>query len=236
MSSVAAIVPAFNESANIRSVVEELKELPDPPDIVVIDDGSHDSTAELARSAGAWVVRMPFNTGIGAAVQTGIRLALDRGYDHIVRIDGDAQHDARDIPRLLERLKDGQADFVLGSRYLERAGFQATALHRAGIRWFSFLLRVLCGLRVTDPTSGFWAASRRAAGILMAEYSSDYPEVDSLVHLSRQGCSVRELPVVMRPRAGGHSSIQGTRTLYYMVKVTIALLTARLRQGGGTED
>ncbi len=126
---VGAIVPAFNEASNIQAVIEELGKLQDPPDVIVIDDGSLDQTAELARSAGACVVRLPFNSGIGAAVQTGLRLALDRGYESIVRIDGDAQHDARDVPRLLERLKDEQADFVLGSRYLEKQGFQATIVH-----------------------------------------------------------------------------------------------------------
>ncbi len=229
--SVAAIVPAFNEASNIQAVIEELGKLQDPPDVIVIDDGSLDQTAELARSAGACVVRLPFNSGIGAAVQTGLRLALDRGYESIVRIDGDAQHDARDLPRLLERLKNEQADFVLGSRYLEKQGFQATIVHRLGICWFSLLLRMVSGLRVTDPTSGFWAANRRAAEVLLAEYSSDYPEVDSLVHLSRRGCSVMEVPVAMRRRVGGSSSIKGMRTLYYMIKVTIALLAGRLRPG-----
>ena len=228
---VGAIVPAFNEASNIQAVIEELGKLQDPPDVIVIDDGSLDQTAELARSVGACVVRLPFNSGIGAAVQTGLRLALDRGYETIVRIDGDAQHDARDLPRLLERLKNEQADFVLGSRYLEKQGFQATILHRLGIRWFCLLLRVVSGLSVTDPTSGFWAANRRAAELLLAEYSSDYPEVDSLVHLSRRGCSVMEVPVAMRRRVGGSSSIKGTRTLYYMIKVTIALLAGSLRPG-----
>ncbi len=220
----------------MRVVVEELKKLRDSPYVIVIDDGSEDRTAELARASGACVVRMPYNTGIGAAVQTGLRIALEHGYDQIVRIDGDAQHDATNIPRLLDRLDNGQADFVLGSRYLEREGFQATALHRVGIRWFCFLLRILCGLRVTDPTSGFWAANRQAAELLLAEYSSDYPEVDSLVHLSRSGCTVEEVAVEMRPRVGGHSSIKGARTLYYMIKVTIALLAGRLRPGRSRES
>ncbi len=234
--SVGAIIPAFNEASNIQAVILELGKLQNPPDVIVIDDGSLDQTAELARSAGACVVRLPFNSGIGAAVQTGLRLALDRGYESIVRIDGDAQHDARDLPRLLERLKNEQADFVLGSRYLEKQGFQATILHRLGIRWFCLLLRLVSGLRVTDPTSGFWAANRRAAELLLADYSSDYPEVDSLVHLSQSGCTVEEVAVAMRPRVAGRSSIKGARMLYYMIKVTIALLVGRLRPGRSRES
>lgn len=235
MSRLVAVVPAFNEAASIRQVIEELRALADAPDIIVVDDGSEDETFELARAAGARTVRMAFNTGIGSTVQTGIRLALEEGYDQIVRIDGDAQHDARDIPRLVERLRDGGPDFVLGSRYLEGEGFQATAAQRLGIRWFCFLLRVVSGLHVTDPTSGFWAANQRAARLLLEEYSSDYPEVDSLLYLSRKGYTVHEVPVVMRPRMGGRSSITGMRALYYMVKVTIALVVGRLRSRGKRE-
>jgi len=236
MKNLVAIVPAFNEASNVRTVIEELVQLEPAPDVIVIDDGSQDETSHVAKSAGACVVRMPFNTGIGATVQTGIRLALERGYEYLVRIDGDAQHDPADIPRLLAGLQEDHADFVLGSRYLEHQGFQATFLRRLGIRWFSMLLRTACGLRMTDPTSGFWAANRRAAKVLLVEYASDYPEVDSLVHLSRHRCRVHEVPVVMRPRGGGESSIQGPRTLYYMIKVTIALLVGRLRSGREKES
>lgn len=229
MKGVSVVIPAFNEAANIERVVAELKALSDELDILVVDDGSTDSTAESARRAGANVVRMPFNTGIGASVQAGIRVALARGCRIIVRIDGDGQHDPRNLHELLEPIRSGEVEFVLGSRYIETTGFQASPLRRMGIRWFTLLLRVVCGLRISDPTSGFWAASRRTAELLAIHYSSDYPEVDSLVRLQRAGFSLREVAVEMRPRIEGRSSIHGFRTLYYMVKVTLALLLGRLQ-------
>jgi glycosyltransferase involved in cell wall biosynthesis len=229
VSRVVVIVPAFNEEANIAQVVEENDGLSSSPDVVVIDDGSSDATAAAAARAGARVLRMPFNCGIGAGVQTGLRFSLRQEYDVIVRMDGDAQHDPRDLPALLEPIRSGRADFVLGSRYLERQGFQSSPLRRLGMLWFAWLLRLVCGLHISDPTSGFWAANRRAAGLLLDQYASDYPEVDALVYLTRQGCVVEEVPVVMRARESGGSSIEGARVLYYMIKVTVALMAGRLR-------
>jgi glycosyltransferase involved in cell wall biosynthesis len=225
MSRVAAIVPAFNEAANVERVVRGLRaaELA----VFVIDDGSTDDTAGVAARAGATVLQLPFNCGIGTAVQTGLQAALRQGFDAIVRLDGDAQHDPDEVPTLLAPLADG-ADFVLGSRNLSRDGFQTTRTRRIGGRWFSFLLQTVCGIRVTDPTSGFWAANRRAGLLLLSQTASDYPEVDSLVHLSRAGLVVREVPVQMRDRPSGRSSIAGLLPLYYMVKVTVALVAVRL--------
>jgi glycosyltransferase involved in cell wall biosynthesis len=162
-------------------------------------------------------------------VQTGIRLALDEGYDFVARLDGDGLHDARVLPALLAFLQSGQADFVVGSRYVEREGFQSSATRRLGSRWFRLLLRLACGQQVSDPTSGLWAANRRAAVLLAAEYASDYPEVDALVLLARSGCRIVEVPTVMRERAAGTSSINAPRALYYMLKVTVALGIGSLR-------
>ena len=220
------VVPAFNEAASVGRVVAEACALPQAPDIVVIDDGSSDGTGT---GVDARVVRLPFNCGIGAAVQTGIRLALDDGYDFVARLDGDGQHDARVLPALLALLQSGQADFVVGSRYVEREGFQSSATRRLGSRWFRLLLRLACGQQVSDPTSGLWAANRRAAVLLAAEYASDYPEVDALVLLARSGCRIVEVPTVMRERAAGTSSINAPRALYYMLKVTVALGIGSLR-------
>ena len=223
---ILVVVPAFNEVANVGRVVSEARALSQAPDVVVIDDGSTDGTAD-AVGAGTRVVRLPFNCGIGAAVQTGVRLAVRDGYDVVARLDGDGQHDARSLPTLLAELPG--ADFVVGSRYLTGAGFQSSLPRRLGSRWFSLLLRVMCGQTVTDPTSGLWAANARAAALLGAEYASDYPEVDALVHLLRAGCRVREVPVTMRARSAGSSSIDAPRALYYMLKVTVALGVGRLR-------
>ncbi|MFQ5513651.1 MAG: glycosyltransferase family 2 protein [Myxococcota bacterium] len=236
MTRIAVLVPAFNEEANIKSVVRELRQHARGVEVIVIDDGSWDATAERARTAGARVIQLPFNTGIGATVQTGLRVALALGHELVVRIDGDGQHDSRDLDRLLTPIERGEADFVLGSRHLADGGFRTTLPRRLGIRWFSFLLRTFCGLRITDPTSGFWAANPRAARLLLAESASDYPEVDSLVYLSRRGCCIEERPVTMRPRGAGRSSIEGLHTLYYMLKVSVALLAGRLRRRTPRED
>jgi glycosyltransferase involved in cell wall biosynthesis len=224
-----AIIPAFNEEANLGRLLAETRGVALPLDFVVIDDGSTDGTADAAAAVDAAVLRMPFNCGIGGAVQAGIRFGLSEGYDWIVRLDGDGQHDPLAIPTLLEPLRDNRADFVIGSRYLEGEGFQSTRLRRVGIRWFSLLLRIVSGVHISDPTSGFWAANRRAAVLLAEEYASDYPEVDSVLRLQRQGRRICEVPVVMRARPAGASSIDAPRALYYMLKVTLALAIVRLR-------
>ena len=233
MSRILVIVPAFNEEASIARVVTELRAVAASATILVIDDDSIDATMELAQNAGARVVRMPYNCGIGATIQTGLTFAMREQFDTVVRVDGDGQHDPRDVPKLLAALGDGRADFVLGSRYIEGDGFQASPSRRVGILWFCAMLRFACGLRVTDPTSGFWAANRRVATLLYEQYSADYPEVDSLVYLTRHRCRLEEVPVVMRARDGGHSSIEGMATIYYMIKVTVALLASRMRRPRG---
>jgi len=220
------VVPAFNEAATVGRVVAEARALPQAPDVVVVDDGSSDGTGT---GVDARIVRLPFNCGIGAAVQTGLRLALADGYDLVARLDGDGQHDARVLPALLAVLETGQADFVVGSRYVDREGFQSSMLRRIGSRWFRVLLRLACGQQVSDPTSGLWAANRRAAALLAVDYASDYPEVDALVLLARSGCRIVEVPTVMRERTAGTSSINAPRALYYMLKVTVALGVGSLR-------
>ena len=228
-SSVLVIVPAYNEVESIGRVVEEILAVPQIVDVLVVDDGSSDATATAAREKGAAVIRLPFNCGIGVSVQTGLRVACDRGYRFVARIDGDGQHDPGVLPALLAPLRDGKADLAIGSRYVTGEGFQSTPARRAGIRWFSALLNLACGIRVTDPTSGCWAANSRATALLAEEYSPDYPEVDALVRLVRKGCSIAEVPTQMRERRSGRSSIGELDGLYYMAKVTIALLIDRIR-------
>jgi glycosyltransferase involved in cell wall biosynthesis len=223
-----AVIPAWNEARSIARVVAELGALSDCPDVLVVDDGSLDDTAKIARDAGASVLRLPYNCGIGATVQAGIAWGLEREYQAMVRLDGDGQHDPSAAVALLAPIEAGEADFVLGSRYLERQGFQSTWARRLGSEWFSWLLRVVAGLKITDPTSGCWAGNARALAVLRAEYASDYPEVDSLVRLQRAGCRITERAVRMRPRGEGESSIDAIGAIYYMLKVTIALLIGRV--------
>jgi len=221
------IIPAFNEGHSIQGVVYAVRPYVDG-DIVVIDDGSEDDTTALARAAGAGVLRHPCNLGIGAAVQTGFLYGLHNGYDYVVRQDGDGQHDPAQIPRLLDELRQGNADIVVGSRFLAREGYQSTLVRRIGIFILGIVSR-LVGTRVTDPTSGYWAVNRRALTVLARSHPDDYPETEALAMASRAGCRVVEVPVIMYARIAGRSSIGAIHSGFFMLKVVLALLVGRLR-------
>jgi hypothetical protein len=221
------IIPALNEAASIAGVIAAIRQH-FSGDIAVIDDGSEDDTGALARAAGAAVLRHTCNLGIGAAVQTGFLYALQQGYDFVVRNDADGQHDPAQIPRLLEWLERDEADIVVGSRFLAREGYQSTFVRRAGI-FILGIVSALVGVRTTDPTSGYWAANRRALKVLTRAHPDDYPETEALVMASRFGCRVREQPVIMYPRTAGRSSIGAIYAGFYMMKVVLALLVGRLR-------
>lgn len=223
------IIPAFNEAANLAGVVAGIRANFDG-EVLVIDDGSEDDTAREAVRAGALVLRHACNLGIGAAVQTAFLYALAHGYDQVVRVDGDGQHDPAYIPRLLEVLAAGEADIVVGSRFLGRKGYQSTVTRRIGILILT-VISALVGTRVTDPTSGYWALNRRALGLLAQDQADDYPETQSLVLATRAGYRVTEIPVAMQVRGNGHSSIAGAlESGFYMLKVILAVLVERLRQ------
>src|SRR5438128_3328851 len=193
--------------------------------VVVVDDGSTDRTAELAAAAGAEVLRLPFTCGIGTAVQAGLRFAVALGAERVVRLDGDGQHDPVDAARLLAAVGEG-ADYAVGSRFRDgaAASWRPALVRRLGIRWFAAALRLAGARGVTDPTSGFFAANARAARFLAEHYASDYPEVDAVVRLARRGLRLLEVPVAMRERGGGVSSIGALGAVAYMVKVTVAIL------------
>lgn len=221
------IIPALNEAAAIVGVILNLRSYFDG-DIVVIDDGSTDDTAAEARRAGAMVLRHPCNLGIGAAVQTGYLYALEKGYDVVIRQDGDGQHDPAHIPRFIEILASGAADIVVGSRFLAREGYQSTFVRRIGILVLG-VVSALVGSRVTDPTSGYWGLNQRALKVLAKYHPDDYPETEALVLAARAGCRVQELPVIMYARTAGRSSIGAFYSGFYMMKVVVALLVGRLR-------
>ncbi len=229
---ILVVIPTYNEAPNIAAVLAAVR-LVCAADIAVIDDGSDDDTGTAARRAGAIVLRHPCNLGIGAAVQTGFLYALDRGYDVVVRVDGDCQHDPAFIPALLEQLASDHTDIVVGSRFLAREGFQSTFVRRTGIVILG-ILSALVGARVTDPTSGYWALNRRALQVLAKFQPDDYPETQSLLVATRAGCRIRELPVIMQARGGGRSSIGALQSGFYMVKVILAVLIERLRPRAGS--
>ncbi|HVO23644.1 MAG TPA: glycosyltransferase family 2 protein [Candidatus Margulisiibacteriota bacterium] len=221
------VIPTYNEALNVSAVVAGVRSVC-RGDIAVIDDGSDDDTAAVAQRAGAVVLRHPCNLGIGAAVQTGFQYALQRDYDAVVRVDGDGQHDPAYIPALLAQLETGDADVVVGSRFLAGEGYQSTFVRRLGIVILGILSAVV-GARVTDPTSGYWAVNRRALRVLARFHPDDYPETQSLLVATRAGCRIRELPVVMQARGAGRSSIGVLHSGFYMVKVILAVLIERLR-------
>jgi glycosyltransferase involved in cell wall biosynthesis len=226
-----AIVPAWNEAAVIGTVVDEIRSVRSDIEVVVVDDASVDDTAEIAREHGATVLRLPFNVGIGGAVQTGFRYALEQGYERAVRLDGDGQHDATQIPRILAPIEGGTADLVIGSRFVDPGGsYRPPFARRMGIRVFARLVSLLCRQRVTDTTSGFVALDRAGIELFAAEYPHDYPEVEATLVALRSGLRLAQVQVEMRERTTGTSSITFLRSLYYIVKVTLALLVASMRR------
>ncbi|HEX2111908.1 MAG TPA: glycosyltransferase family 2 protein [Gaiellaceae bacterium] len=224
-----AIVPAFNEAGSVGRVIDEIRASEPRFEILVVDDGSTDDTAAVARAHGARVVSLPFNLGIGGAVQTGYRYARDQGFDLAVQVDGDGQHDARELAPLVEPVLAGAADLAVGSRFAGSGEYRAPAARRLGIRLFARAISRIAGQRVTDTTSGFRAANRRAIELFAADYPHDYPEVEATVMVVKERLRLVEVPVSMRKRAAGRSSITAARSVYYMAKVLVALFVGLFR-------
>lgn len=225
-----AIVPAYREEAAIAGVVAEIRAFDPGLDVVVVDDGSPDGTSEAARATGAAVVRLPFNLGIGGAVQTGFKYALAGGYDLAVRLDGDGQHDPTELPKLWGPVLAGEADIVVGSRFAGAGGYRAPVARRLGIGLFARIVSVLVRQRVTDTTSGFQALNRKGIALFAADYPHDYPEVEATVMVVRHRLRLLEVPVRMREREHGSSSITALRSAYYVVKVMLALFIGLFRR------
>ena len=235
--SAVAIVPARNEAGAIGRVVREIRAFDPSLDVVVIDDGSTDDTAALAAAAGAAVVRLPFNLGIGGAVQTGFMYALANGYELAVRLDGDGQHDPAELPKLIDPILRGEADIVVGSRFAGASdAYRPPLARRAGIRFFAGLVSLLAHQRVTDTTSGFQALNRNGIRLFAADYPHDYPEVEATVMVIRHRLRLLEVPVLMREREHGSSSITALRSAYYALKVTLALFVGVFRRTALPED
>jgi glycosyltransferase involved in cell wall biosynthesis len=229
---IAAIVPAFEEEGAIGEVVAGIHAYDPSIDVLVIDDASGDGTAAAAAAAGASVLRLPYNLGIGGAVQTGFKAALERGAELVVRLDGDGQHDPAHLEALLGPVLRDEADVVTGSRFVDGgvAGYRPPLARRLGITWFAWLVSTLTRRRVTDTTSGFQAFNRRSIELFAEDYPSDYPEVEASLLIARLDLRSVEVQVAMREREHGRSSITFVRSVYYMLKVTLALLVAMARK------
>ena len=225
-----AIIPAFNEADAIGKVVDEVLAFDPGLDVLVVDDASHDGTRERARQHGARVLRLPFNLGIGGAVQAGFRYAALKGYDVVVRVDGDGQHDPAELGPLMAVVLSGRADICVGSRFAEGEGYRSSATRRIGIRVLASTVSLLTRQRVTDTTSGFQVLNRKAILLFAQDYPHDYPEVEAAVMMHKHRLRLLELPVRMRERAAGKSSIRGAHTVYYMAKVMLAILIGALRR------
>jgi len=225
-----AIVPAYNEERNIGRVVDELHAFDSRFDVVVVSDGSVDDTAGVARAHGARVVQLPFNLGIGGAVQTGFRYAQQNGYELAVRCDGDGQHIPSELSAVLEPVLAGRADIAVGSRFAGGDGYRSSATRRVGIRILALVVSAIAHQRVTDTTSGFQALNRRALELFAFDYPHDYPEVEGMVMTIKHRLRLVEVPVRMREREHGRSSITAARSIYYMAKVLVALFVGLFRR------
>lgn len=222
------IIPAYNESENIERVLQNLSDIEEKVDYLVVNDCSKDNTKEILDRIGANYISFPVNLGIGGAVQAGYIYARDHGYDIAIQMDGDGQHKPEFIKDLIQPIKDGEVDSVIGSRFIDNEGFQSSALRRFGINFLSNLIKMVCGKRVYDVTSGFRAVNKEYIDFFAREYAQDYPEPEAIVTSVLYGARIKEVPVIMSERLGGTSSISGLRSAYYMVKVSIAIVITRL--------
>lgn len=225
------IIPAYNESACIENTVRDIMKNAPDFDYVIINDCSTDNTREICEKNGFNIVNLPINLGIGGAVQTGYMYAEEYGYDVAVQVDGDGQHDAQFLRTMADYLEEHQVDMVIGSRFIEKEGFQSSFMRRVGINYFTCLIKIITGKTITDPTSGLRMAGKNVIRLFANSYPKDYPEPESTVAALKRGYVVEEIPVIMRERQGGESSITLKKSMYYMIKVTLAIFMEALRGG-----
>lgn len=224
------IIPAYNEEENIKKTVDSiLRESPEF-DYVIINDCSKDKTREICEKNGFNIVNLPINLGIGGAVQTGYKYAMEYGYDIAVQVDGDGQHDPAFLNEMAQVLEKENVDMVIGSRFITKEGFQSSVMRRLGIKYFTMLIKILTGKTITDPTSGLRMVGKNIIELYAKDYPKDYPEPESVVAVLRKGMNVKEIPVIMKSRQGGVSSINPSKSVYYMVKVTLAILVESIRK------
>lgn len=224
------IIPAYNEEKSIVKTVQDICEHAPEFDYVIINDCSTDHTLSVCREHHLHVLNLPVNLGIGGAVQTGFLYAYKNGYDYAIQFDGDGQHDAKYLQEMRDYMIEQNADMLIGSRFLEKVGFQSTGMRRFGIRYFSALIKLLTGQKITDPTSGMRMINRDILAMYSESYPKDYPEPESVVAIINSGKKVMEYPVIMRKRMEGTSSISPLKSIYYMIKVSLAIFLEMLRK------
>lgn len=223
------IIPAYNEEQSIQHTVDSIMKYAPEFDYVVINDCSTDSTRKICEDNGYNIVNLPVNLGIGGAVQTGYKYAEANDYEYAIQVDGDGQHDPRFLKMMLEYIQQEKADMVIGSRFIDKEGFQSSGARRVGIKYFTWLIQILTGTKVTDPTSGLRLINKAIIHMFALDYPKDYPEPESVVAVLKKKKMVKEVPVIMCERAGGVSSISPQKSIYYMIKVTIAILMEKIR-------
>jgi glycosyltransferase involved in cell wall biosynthesis len=232
VSKVLILIPAYNEEGAIGGVVNEVRAVMPGVPILVVDDCSADATLHIARAAGARVLSLPHHLGLGGAVQAGYRLAFELKFDYVIRVDGDGQHDPRDVPKMLETLERERCEMVIGSRFVDGSGEHSGLLRAAGIVFFRAVLRPILGRPVRDPTSGFVGVNRTALSVFSRSFPLEYPEIEALVVLQRKRFRFVEVPCRMRPRRAGRSTITPFRSLYYMVHVLLGVFVNVLKFEG----
>ncbi|MBJ8325326.1 glycosyltransferase [Streptococcus pacificus] len=223
------LIPAYNESSNIERTINSIeKDAPDF-DYIIINDCSTDNTLEICKRNGFNVISLPINLGIGGAVQTGYRYAQRNGYDVAVQVDGDGQHNPLFLSKMLHELTESNLDMVIGSRFITNEGFQSSFARRVGIRYFRWLIKLITGETITDATSGLRMVNKKLIERFSFNYPDDYPEPETVVEALINGNNIKEIPVIMNERIGGVSSISMSKSIYYMIKVTLAILFVKLR-------
>ena len=225
---ILVIIPCYNESASIIKVINKLKADCPKADYVVINDCSTDNTLSILKENKAQYINFSANLGIGGGVQCGYKYARDNDYDIAIQIDGDGQHDTAYLEKVIEPLKSGRADIAIGSRFIEKEGFQSSAMRRMGINFLSDFIKLNCGTKISDVTSGFRAVNRNYIKLYADDYPTDYPEPVAIVQATMKGARIGEVPVVMKAREGGTSSIHAWKNLYYMIKVTLDIMLCRI--------
>lgn len=224
------IIPAYNEGENIEKTIKTIQENAQGFDYIIINDCSTDNTRDICEEKGYNFINLPINLGIGGAVQTGYLYGYEEGYDMAVQVDGDGQHDPKFLSVMADYLEKNKLDMVIGSRFIEKEGFQSSGARRMGIKYFTCLIKLLTGKKITDPTSGLRMVNREVMKIFAYDYPKDYPEPESVVAILRKNKKVEEIPVIMKAREGGVSSISPKKSIYYMVKVTLAILIEKIRK------